>query len=66
MEIGFKRNLTQLTSRYDEILVHLYVLLNRAGITEPFSATCDQSRTGQYEDDRDDCEFQLVAEEHGE
>ena len=35
MEIGFKGNLTQLTSRYDEILVHLYVLLNRAGITEP-------------------------------
>ena len=37
---GFKRNLTQLTIRYDQILVHLYVLLNRASITEPFSVTC--------------------------
>ena len=38
---GFKRNLTKTTGRYDKILVHLYVLLNRASITEPFSATCD-------------------------
>ena len=37
---GFKRNLPQSTGRYDKILVHLYVLLNRASITEPFSATC--------------------------
>ena len=33
---GFKRNLTQLTGRYDWIFVHLYLLLNRATITEPF------------------------------
>ena len=37
---GFKRNLTQLTGRYEQILIHLYVLLNRASIIEPFSATC--------------------------
>ena len=37
---GFKRNLTQLTGRYNQILVYLYVLLNRASITEPFRATC--------------------------
>ena len=37
---GFKRNLTQLTSRYESILVHLYALLNRASINEPVSATC--------------------------
>ena len=40
---GFKRNLTQLTGRYDKILVRLCVLLNRASITEPFSATCERS-----------------------
>ena len=37
---GFKRNLTQLSGRYHYSLVHLYVLLNRARITEPFSVTC--------------------------
>ena len=37
---GFKRNLTQLTGRYDEIGVHLYVLMNRVSTTEPLSATC--------------------------
>ena len=37
---GFKRNLTQLTGSYDQILVHLYLLLHRASIAEPSSATC--------------------------
>ena len=31
------------TSRYDWILVHLYLLLNRPSITEPFSATCEEA-----------------------
>ena len=37
---GFKRNLAQLTDRYDLKFVQLYLVLNRASITEPFSATC--------------------------
>ena len=43
---GFKRNLTQLTGRYDSILVHLYVLLNHASITEPSSAICAMMKEG--------------------
>ena len=36
---GFKRTLTQLTGRYNKILIHLYILLNHARFTEPFSTT---------------------------
>ena len=35
-----ERSLTQLINRYDKTLVHLYALLNRANVTEPFSTTC--------------------------
>ena len=34
------------------ILVHLYVLLNRANITEPFSATCGQKSLGSLPKNR--------------